>query len=125
MTRIRFIADKGNRGQNNVTILLDGMEELPKFLPITTEDDAIPVATAKAFIENGLLMIEAELREEDFKLYPAIGFESLEEEDVEGNVKVTRSILHNVLLQSMPNVDLEILSIEGQLNSGEALLMYY
>ncbi|MEO6930181.1 MAG: hypothetical protein ABI151_01060 [Chitinophagaceae bacterium] len=125
MTRIRFIAEKGNMGADNVTILLDGIEELPKFLLITVEDVIAPIATGKAFLENGLLMVETELREEDFDLYPAIGFENLEQVEVAGVVTVKRSVLHNVSLQSAPSADPKILSIRGQLDSGEALLIYY
>lgn len=125
MTKIRFIAEKGNKGPDNVTILLEGMEDLPKYLMIMAEDFMTPIGTAKAFIENNLLMIEAELREESFRLYPAIGFECLEEDIVEEDVIVKRSTLQNIFLQASPNVDPAILSIEGQLGSGEALLMYY
>lgn len=125
MTKIRFIAEKGNKGPDNVTILVAGMEDLPKYMMVTAEDFVSPIGTAKAFIENNVLMIEAELREEDFRLFPAIGFDCLEEEITENDIVVKRSTLQNIFLQEGPNVDPEILSISGQLGSGEALLMYY
>lgn len=125
MTKIRFIAEKGNKGPDNVTILLEGMEDLPKYLMITADDFMTPIGTAKAFVENNLLVIEAELREEAFRFFPAIGFECLEEEITGEDIIVKRSTLQNIFLQEEPNVDPAILSIEGQLGSGEALLMYY
>lgn len=125
MTRIRFIVEKGNKGPDNVTMVLSGMEELPKYLMITSDDFTTPIGTGKAFIENGFLVVEAELKEDDFRLNPAIGFESLEEEVFDGNIIVKRSILHSVSLREAVNGDPELLSVSEQLNSGEALLMYY
>src|SRR3982751_3937601 len=106
--RIRFVAEKGKKGDDNVEIDLQGIRNLPKFLIITAEDFTTAIGTGKAFIDNNELQVEADLREQEFHLYPTIGFESIVEVDADGSIIIKESELHTVSLQPNPNNDSDI-----------------
>jgi len=118
--KVRFTAEKGNKGIDNVTVIVSGIKELPKYMLITAEDFTTPIGTGKVETKNNELIVEADLREEEFDLYPTIGFESLLEEDLDGQIIVKQSLLHTVALQSTPNLDPEIKTINEQIREGTA-----
>lgn len=118
--KVRFTAEKGNKGIDNVTVIISGIKELPKYMLITAEDFATPIGTGRVETNNNELIVEADLREEEFDLYPAIGFESLLEEDLDGQIIVKQSLLHTIVLQSTPNLDPEIKTINQQIKEGTA-----
>lgn len=118
--KVRFTAEKGNKGIDNVTVIISGIQELPKYMLITAEDFATPIGTGKVETRNNELIVEADIREEEFDLYPTIGFESLLEEDLDGHIIVKQSLLHTVSLQSTPNLDPEIKTINEQIKEGTA-----
>jgi hypothetical protein len=121
--KVRFVAEKGNKGSDDVEVVLEGIKNLPKFILITAEDFTTPVATGKAFIEGNELMIEADIREQEFGLYPTIGFESIIEDAGNGSVVVRESELHTVSLQPVPNNDPAIKTISEQITEGTAQLI--
>lgn len=121
--KVRFTAEKGNKGIDNVTVIVSGIQELPKYMLITAEDFTTPIGTGKVETKNNELIVEADLREEEFDLYPAIGFESLLEEDLNGQIIVKESLLLNVCLQSTPNLDPELKTINEQIKEGTARIL--
>ena len=121
--KVRFIAEKGNKGDDNIEVDLLGIKNLPKFLIITAEDYTTAVGTGKAYLDNNELRVEADLREEEFKLYPTIGFESILEEDIEGFVVIRESELLTISLQPNPNTDVQIKTIEDQIKEGSAEIL--
>lgn len=118
--KVRFVAERGNKGDDNVEVDLSGIKNLPKFVIITAEDFITAIGTGKVFIDNSELKVEADLREQEFHLYPTIGFESLVEENINGFVIIRESELHTVSLQSNPNTDSQIITIMEQINNGMA-----
>ena len=121
--KVRFVAEKGNKGEDNVAITLSGIKNLPKFLIITAEDFTTAIGTGKAFIDNNELKIEADLREQEFHLYPTIGFESIVEETINESIIIKESELHTISLQPHPNTDDEIRTIFEQINNGTAEIL--
>ncbi len=121
--KVRFTAEKGNKGQDNVTIVVSGIKELPKYMLITAEDFATPIGTGKVETKNNELVVEADLREEEFDLYPAIGFECLLEENLDGHIFVKESLLQSLSLQSTPNLDPELKTINQQIKEGTAEIL--
>lgn len=121
--KVRFVADKGNKGDDNVEVDLSGIKNLPKFLIITAEDYTTAIGTGKVFIDNNELKVEADLREQEFHLYPAIGFESIVEDNINGSIIVRESELHTISLQPNPNTDSYIKTITDQINSGMAEIL--
>lgn len=121
--RVRFVAERGNRGYDDTEVQLTGIRSLPKFILITGADFQTPVATGKAFLSGDALVIEADLREQEFQYYPTIGFESIEEAQEAGITVIRESELHTVSLQPNPNNDPEIKTIEQQLADGTASLL--
>lgn len=117
---MRFVAERGNKGDDNVEVDLSGIKNLPKFVIITAEDFTTAIGTGKVFIDNSELKVEADLREQEFHLYPTIGFESLVEENINGFVLIRESELHTVSLQHNPNTDSQIKTIMEQINNGMA-----
>jgi hypothetical protein len=118
--KVRFVAERGNKGDDNVEVDLSGIKNLPKFVIITAEDFTTAIGTGKVFIDNSELKVEADLREQEFHLYPTIGFESLVEENINGFVLIRESELHTVSLQHNPNTDSQIKTIMEQINNGMA-----
>lgn len=118
--KVRFVAERGNKGDDNVEVDLSGIKNLPKFVIITAEDFTTAIGTGKVFIDNSELKVEADLREQEFHLYPTIGFESLVEENINGFVIIRESELHTVSLQSNPNTDSQIKTIMEQISNGMA-----
>ncbi len=118
--KVRFVAERGNKGDDNVEVDLSGIKNLPKFVIITAEDFTTAIGTGKVFIDNSELKVEADLREQEFHLYPTIGFESLVEENINGFVIIRESELHTVSLQPNPNTDSQIKTIMEQINNGTA-----
>lgn len=120
--KVRFVAEKGHKGLDDVEVLLKGIKNLPKHLLITAEDFTTPIGTGKAFISNNELKVEADIREQEFGLYPTIGIESIDEENVDGIIIVRESELHTISLQPHPNTDPQIKTIEEQIREGTAEL---
>lgn len=118
--KVRFVAERGNKGNDNVEVDLSGIKNLPKFVIITAEDFTTAIGTGKVFIDNSELKVEADLREQEFHLYPTIGFESLVEENINGFVLIRESELHTVSLQPNPNTDSQIKTIMEQISNGMA-----
>ncbi len=118
--KVRFVAERGNKGDDNVEVDLSGIKNLPKFVIITAEDFTTAIGTGKVFIDNSELKVEADLREQEFHLYPTIGFESLVEENINGFVLIRESELHTVSLQPNPNTDSQIKTIMEQISNGMA-----
>lgn len=118
--KVSFTAEKGNHGIDNVIVLLSGIRDLPKFMLITAEDFMTPIGTCKVEIKDNELVVGADLREEEFDLYPTIGFECLLEENIDGQIIVKESLLHTISLQSTPNLDPEIKTINEQIKDGTA-----
>ncbi len=121
--KVRFVVEKGSNTYDNVEVVLSGIKELPKHILITAEDFSTPIGTGKAYISGNELLVEADIREEEFDLFPSIGFESLVEENEQGKVIIKESILHTVSLQSNPNTDPDIKTINQQLKEGNAKLI--
>jgi hypothetical protein len=121
--KVRFVAEKGNKGDDNVEVDINGIKNLPKFIIITAEDYTTAVATGKAFISNDELQVEADLREQEFDLYPTIGFESITEENSNGSIIIKESELLTVSLQPNPNTDVHIKTIGEQISEGTAELI--
>ncbi len=118
--KVRFVAERGNKGDDNVEVDLYGIKNLPKFVIITAEDFTTAIGTGKVFIDNSVLKVEADLREQDFHLYPTIGFESIVEETINGFVLIRESELHTISLQPNPNTDSQIKTILEQIDNGTA-----
>ena len=121
--KVRFVAERGNKGDDNVEVNLSGIKNLPKFVIITAEDFTTAIGTGKVFINDNELKVEADLREQDFHFYPAIGFESIVEENIDGYLLVQESELHTVSLQYNPNTDSHIKTIMEQINNGMAKIL--
>lgn len=121
--KVRFVAEKGNKGFDDVEVLLTGIRNLPKHIIITAEDFTTPIGTGKAYIKDDALKIEADLREQEFDLYPTIGIESISEEDSYGIIIVRESELHTISLQPHPNTDPGIKTITEQIKEGTAELI--
>ncbi len=121
--KVRFIAEKGNRGYDDTEVQLSGIRNLPKFILITAEDFQTPVGTGKAYISDDVLFIEADLREQEFQFYPTIGFESISEEALNGIMFIREAELHTVSLQPTPNNDPEIKTIREQIEEGSAIII--
>jgi hypothetical protein len=121
--KVRFVAERGNKGDDNVEVNLFGIKNLPKFVIITAEDFTTAIGTGKVFIDNSELKVEADLREQEFHLYPTIGFESLVEENINGFVLIRELELHTVSLQYNPNTDSHIKTIMEQINNGMAKIL--
>src|ERR1044072_5571813 len=114
--KVRFVAEKGNKGDDDVVVVLPGIKNLPKFIIITAADFTTAIGTGRVYIDENELKVEADLREQEFELYPTIGFESLLEEDVNGSIIVKESELHTVSLQPQPNTDPQIKTITEQIH---------
>jgi hypothetical protein len=121
--KVRFVAEKGNKGDDNVTVVLQGIRNLPKYIMITAGDFSTPIGTGKVYVIDNNLKVESDLREQEFHLYPTIGFESILEEDVDGSIIVKESELHTVSLQPAPNNDPQIKTIMEQILEGSAELL--
>ncbi len=121
--KVRFVAERGTKGEDNVEVALSGIKNLPKFIIITAEDFTTAIGTGKVFIDNNELKVEADLREQEFHLYPTIGFESLVEDNINGTVIIIESELQTVSLQPNPNTDSEIKTIIEQINNGMAEIL--
>lgn len=118
--KVRFVAEKGNRGNDNVEIDLAGIKNLPKYIVITAEDFTTAIGTGKVFIADNELKVEADLREQEFGLYPTIGFESIIEDNINGAIVIKAMELHTISLQPNPNNDILIKTILEQINDGTA-----
>lgn len=121
--KVRFVVEKGNKGFDDVEVLLAGIKNLPKHILITAEDFTTPIGTGKAYVSGDALKVEADLREQEFGLYPTIGIESIYEEDSDGVIIVKESELHTVSLQPHPNTDPGIKTITEQIQEGTAELI--
>lgn len=121
--KVRFVAEKGNKGDDNIEVILPGIKNIPKFIVITAEDFTTAIGTGKVFLLDKELKVEADLREQEFNCYPTIGYESLVEEEVDGAIIVRESKLHTVSLQPNPNTDKQIKTISEQLKEGSAQLL--
>jgi len=118
--KVRFVAEMGNVGDDNVRVDLSGIRNLPKFIIITAEDYTTAIGTGKVFIADNVLKVEADLREQEFQLYPTIGFESIIEGNINGSVVIKEMELITVSLQPSPNTDIEIKTIQDQIKDGTA-----
>ena len=121
--KVRFVAERGNKGNDEVMVALPGIKNLPRFIIITAEDFSTAIGTGKVFIAENELKVEADLREQEFNLYPTIGFESILEEDIDGLIIVRESELHTISLQPNPNTDPQIKTIREQIQEGTAELL--
>ena len=121
--KVRFVAERGNKGDDDVVVVLPGIKNLPKFIIITAEDFTTAIGTGKVFVAENELKVEADLREQEFNLYPTIGFESILEEDIDGSIMIQESELHTVSLQPNPNTDPQIKTIREQIQEGSAELL--
>ncbi len=121
--KVKFVAEKGSKGCDDVEVILSGIMGMPKHILITAEDFSTPIGTGRAYIEKNQLMVEADIREQEFNLFPTIGFESTKEEAGDGKIVVLESILHTVSLQHHPNSDPGIKTINQQLEEGSAELV--
>ncbi len=121
--KVRFVAEKGSNGIDDVEVVLSGIKDLPKHILITAADFSTPIGTGRAYIEGNELLVEADIREQEFDLFPTIGFESINEEAKDGKIIIYESILHTVSLQQYPNTDPGIKTINQQLEEGSAELI--
>ena len=120
---VRFVAERGAKGEDNIIVDLTGLKDLPKYVVITAEDYQTPIATGKVFIDGDVLKVEADLREQEFNHYPTIGFESIHETEVDGNIIILESELHTVSLQPNPNSDPGVKTISEQIELGIAEML--
>lgn len=120
---VRFVAEKGNLGDDKVEIVLPGIKNLPKFVIITAEDFTTAIGTGKVFLMDNELKVEADLREQEFNNYPTIAFESLLEEQINGSIIIKESELHTISLQPNPNNDPRIKTINEQIKEGTASVL--
>ena len=118
--KVRFVVEKGNKGFDDVEVVISGIKNLPKHILITAEDFTTPIGTGKVYIADNELKVEADLREQEFGLYPTIGIESILEEDTDGVIIVKESELHTVSMQPHPNTDPGIKTIDEQIREGTA-----
>ncbi|MEJ7768645.1 MAG: hypothetical protein WKF89_12585 [Chitinophagaceae bacterium] len=118
--KVRFVVEKGKKGPDNVEVLLHGIKNLPKNILITAEDYTTPIGTGKAFLIDDQLVVEADLREQEFDLYPTIAFESIREDNTHETIIIKESELHTVSLQPFPNTDPDIKTINEQIAEGNA-----
>jgi hypothetical protein len=120
--KVRFVAERGIKGDDNVTVELSGIRNLPKYVMITAEDYTTAIGTGKVFIADNVLKVEADLREQEFQLFPTIGFESIVENNENGSIIIKELEVLTVSLQSSPNTDIEIKTIQDQLKDGTAVV---
>ena len=53
--KVRFVAEKGNKGDDNVVVVLPGIKSLPKFVIITAADFTTAIGTGKVYVSENEL----------------------------------------------------------------------
>jgi hypothetical protein len=117
MSKISFIAERGNPGADGLAIDLVGIRlpERPVKLLANFNTSELVGFCKVSIVPNGLL-VETEVPEQLLDAYPAIGYHVLESKPDElGGHAITACTLQAVSLSATPNVDPAIKTIREQL----------
>jgi hypothetical protein len=117
MTKISFIAERGNPGADGMAVDLAGLGLPERPLVLTTNFDVRQAVAScvTSKVPEGLL-VEAEVPDHLLDCYPAIGFSVVQSEPNEhGGRTVTAAKLLAVSLSATPNSDPTIKTVREQL----------
>jgi hypothetical protein len=117
MTKISFIAERGNPGADGMAVDLAGIRLSDRPVKLLSNFNATQiVGFCKVSIVPDGLLVETEVPEQLLDAYPAIGYHVLESKSDElGGCAITACTLQAVSLSANPNVDPAIKTIREQL----------